>query len=77
MYSASNIDILKYATSLDFSGANVDALMTPYYNCGHILYTDHYYTRPALSNYLFEKKTGSCRTVRINRKSMPQFQKQK
>ncbi|KAJ8933860.1 hypothetical protein NQ318_004691 [Aromia moschata] len=38
---------------------------------GHSLFTDNWYTSPSLSTYLFQHKTNSCGTVRVNRKHMP------
>ncbi|XP_041949787.1 piggyBac transposable element-derived protein 4-like [Alosa sapidissima] len=38
---------------------------------GHSLYTDSYYTSPALFQELHRQNTGACGTVRVNRKGMP------
>ena len=42
---------------------------------GHILYTDNYYTSPALAEFLLLHKTGLCGTVKANRKRMAEFSK--
>ena len=61
--------------NLGITGAIVIKLLSPYLNKGHSLFTDNFYTSPSLSNYLFQKKTNSCGTVRQNRKKMPFFEK--
>jgi hypothetical protein len=55
---------------LGVSGGIVATLMKPYLNKGHS-YADNYYTSPTLSASLFDCKTNSCGTVRLNRKCMP------
>jgi hypothetical protein len=60
---------------LAVSSGIVATLMKPYLNKGHSLYTDNYYTSPTLSAFLFDCKTDSCGTVRLNRKCMPVLQK--
>ncbi|KAK3893834.1 hypothetical protein Pcinc_002370 [Petrolisthes cinctipes] len=58
---------------LGFSGSVVKALMGDYLDNNHILYTDNYYTSPALSQFLLQHQTGSCGTIRVNRKGWPAF----
>lgn len=58
---------------LGITGAVVVQLLTPYLNKGHSLYTDNFYSSPSLSQFLLDKKTNSCGTVRQNRKDMPQL----
>lgn len=72
VYSGTDIDIPANDPH-GFSGAVVKALMENHLNKNHILYTDSYYSSPALSHYLLEQKTGSCGTVRANRKNWPRF----
>nr|XP_022900609.1 piggyBac transposable element-derived protein 4-like [Onthophagus taurus] len=60
---------------LGSSGYVVVSLMKPYLEKGHKLFTDNYYSSPILANYLFEKKTNTCGTVRENRKYMPTLKK--
>ena len=62
-------------TGLGLSGNVVVKLLEPYLNKGHSFYSDNYYTSPFLASYLFEHKTNSCGTVRVNRKHMPIFEK--
>jgi hypothetical protein len=56
---------------LGVSGSVVTTLIAPYLNEGHTVYTDNWYTSPALSLFLHKLKTNSCGTVRGNRKGMP------
>uniref|UniRef100_A0A1Y1N5A9 PiggyBac transposable element-derived protein domain-containing protein n=1 Tax=Photinus pyralis TaxID=7054 RepID=A0A1Y1N5A9_PHOPY len=57
------------------SGSIVGTLLKSYLDYGHSLYTDNYYSSPILSNYLFDRKTNSCGTVRLTRKHMPKLSK--
>lgn len=59
---------------LGTSGNVVVDLMEPYLDKGHSLFTDNFYSSPTLSNYLFDRKTNSCGTVRLNRLHMPRFE---
>ncbi|KAK8373591.1 hypothetical protein O3P69_011740 [Scylla paramamosain] len=56
-----------------FSGAVVKTLMDKHFKQNHILYTDNYYTSPALTQYLLQEETGTCGTVRKFRKHWPAF----
>ncbi|KAK3895724.1 hypothetical protein Pcinc_000647 [Petrolisthes cinctipes] len=58
---------------IGMSGAIVKKIMADYLGRGHILYTDNWYTSPALCQFLHDNKTGSCGTVRANRNFMPKF----
>ncbi|KAK3890411.1 hypothetical protein Pcinc_005647 [Petrolisthes cinctipes] len=70
-----NIDIpvVHKKDPIGMSGAIVKKIMADYLGRGHILYTDNWYTSPALCQFLHDNKTGSCGTVRANRKFMPKF----
>lgn len=59
--------------NLGISGDIVATLMKNYLKKGHILYVDNWYSSPILFQYLFENNTGTCGTVRPNRKGMPIF----
>lgn len=72
VYTASDIDIPRDDPH-GFSGAVVKKLMDRYLGKDHVLYTDNYYTSPLLSKYLLEHGTGSCGTVRANRRHFPKF----
>lgn len=70
VYTGKQTEIELYQ-DLGVSGSVVTTLMQPYLDKGHSLFTDNWYTSPALSTYLFQHKTNSCGTVRANRKNMP------
>ena len=72
IYTGTDVDVAA-SDPHGFSGAVVKKLMDNYFNRNHILYTDNYYTSPALSKFLLENKTGSCGTVCNNRKGWPAF----
>lgn len=74
IYTGTDVDI-PANDPLGHSGAVVKTLMDPYWNAGHILYTDNYYTSPGLSTYLHDNNTGLVGTVRDSRKGMPKFPK--
>ena len=63
-----------YAADPNLSNKPVDVcvrLMQPYLDRGYWLYTDNYYTCPALAYQLMERGTVSVGTVRHNRVGMP------
>ena len=76
VYTATDTDIPKVNKKdpIGMSGSIVKKMMLPYLGRGHILYTDNWYTSPALCQLLHDHKTGSCGTVRTTRKFMPKFQ---
>ncbi|KAK3894509.1 hypothetical protein Pcinc_001763 [Petrolisthes cinctipes] len=75
VYTGTNIDIpvVHKKDPIGMSGAIVKKMMADYLGRGHILYTDNWYTSPALCQFLHDNKTGSCGTVQANRKFMPKF----
>jgi len=79
VYTGTDVDIPKVSKNdpLGMSGAIIKKMMAPYMGKGHILYTDNWYTSPALCQFLHDNNTGSCGTVRRNRKLMPKFNGQK
>ena len=44
------------------------SLMAPYFNKGHILFTDNFYTSPTLAEFFLQNRTHLCGTIRTNRK---------
>lgn len=70
IYTGKGTDI-EIDKELGYSGSVVKKLLEPYLDKGHNLYVDSWYTSPKLFEYLYSKKTGSCGTVRANRKLMP------
>ncbi|XP_020298701.1 piggyBac transposable element-derived protein 4-like [Pseudomyrmex gracilis] len=69
VYTGSDTDYEKF--DLSVSGDIVAHFMQPYCNEGRVLYTDNWYTSPQLSDYLHDRNTGLCETVKDNRKEMP------
>jgi hypothetical protein len=62
---------------IGISGSVVTTLLKDYFNKGHTLWCDNWYTSPQLFSYLHENGTNACGTVRPNRKEMPKFSKLK
>ena len=75
MYTGTDVDIPNVGRTdpLGKSGAIVKKMMSPYLGKGHILYTDNWYTSPALLQFLHDNATGACGTAKLNRKFMPKF----
>jgi len=69
VYTGANTDCEDF--ELGVSGNVVAHMMKPYYNKGHIVYTDNWYSSPILTEFLHEKDTGLYGTVRKNRKGLP------
>ncbi|XP_020298409.1 piggyBac transposable element-derived protein 4-like [Pseudomyrmex gracilis] len=69
VYTGSDTDYEKF--DLGVSGDIVAHFMQPYCNEERVLYTDNWYTSPQLSDYLHDRNTGLCGTVKKNRKGMP------
>ena len=44
-------------------------LMRPFYDRGHVFYTDNFYTSPTLAKNLLERKTYLCGTIKKSRKN--------
>lgn len=49
----------------------VDRLVTPYYNKGHTIYMDRWFTSPKLFDHLWQNGTKAVGTVMPNRREMP------
>ena len=71
LYMGSRTELEDAPPDVGISGAVVCTMLKPYLNEGRILYTDNWYTSPALSIKLDSEGTGSCGTVRRNRKHLP------
>ncbi|XP_050686707.1 chimeric ERCC6-PGBD3 protein-like [Eriocheir sinensis] len=71
LYMGSKTELEPAPADILIAGAVVCTLMKPYLNEGRILYTDNWYTSPSLCAYLGSVNTGSCGTVRRNRKHLP------
>lgn len=77
IYTGSATEIREIDEKFGKSGNIVLTLTENYWNKGHRLYTDNWYTSPLLFQFLFEKKINCCGTVKANRKFMPSFDKKK
>ena len=53
------------------TGTVVKILLEDYFGKGHVLYTDNFYTSPALSRFLLRHDTGTVGTVKLSRHGMP------
>lgn len=56
---------------LGYSGSDVKKLLALHLEKGHSLFIDSWYMSPKLVKYLQSRGTGSCGTVRTDRKLMP------
>ncbi|XP_045103527.1 piggyBac transposable element-derived protein 4-like [Portunus trituberculatus] len=72
IYTGTDVDIQETGPH-GFSGAVVKTLLDKHFKRNHILYTDNYYTSPALTQFLLREEKGTCGTVRANRKHWPAF----
>ncbi|KAJ8940786.1 hypothetical protein NQ314_010596 [Rhamnusium bicolor] len=77
IYTGGTTEIKEIKKSVGKSGNIVLSLTKPYWNKGHHLYTDNWYTSPLLYEFLFHKEINCCGTVKANRQFMPPFQKTK
>ena len=69
VYTGGNTDFEKF--DLGLSGDVVAHMMKPYFNKGHILYVDNWYSSPKLAEFLHDKDTGLCGTIKKNRNGLP------
>ena len=51
----------------------VMTMLAPHLGKGHTLYVDNWYSNHTLFQHLLSNSTGTCGTVRSNRKGMPEF----
>ncbi|XP_066590831.1 piggyBac transposable element-derived protein 4-like [Prorops nasuta] len=68
VYTGSTTDFKK--CGLGISGDIVAHFLEPYYHKGHVIYIDNWYSSPQLAEFLHNKDTGMCGTLRKNRKSV-------
>ncbi|KAJ8938675.1 hypothetical protein NQ314_011376 [Rhamnusium bicolor] len=71
IYTGASTEIKEYSNTLGKSGNIVMTLTEPYWGMRHKLFTDNWYTSPALYQTLFDKKMNCCGIVKTNRKNMP------
>lgn len=75
IYTGSSTEIKEHDPALKIGGNIVMTLTESYWNKGHKLFIDNWYTSPALAEALFEKRTNVCGTVKANKLHMPVFTK--
>lgn len=71
LYTGAATEITNFDDNLGKSGNIVMTLTEKYWNKGHVLYTDNWYSSPLLFDKLFHKKINCCGTVKANRRYMP------
>jgi len=71
IYTGSDTDYEKFG--LGISGDIVAHFLKPYFYKGHVIFTDDWYSSPKLAEFLHDRDTGMCGTVRKNRKGMPKL----
>lgn len=71
IYTGVDTDYEKF--DLGITGDIVAHFLKPYFNKGHILYIDNWYSSPQLAEFLHNHDTGMYGTVKANRKGLPKF----
>jgi len=71
IYTGSDIDYEKFG--LGISGDIVAHFLKPYFYKEDVIFTDNWYSSPELAEFLHDRDTGMCGTVRKNRKGMPKL----
>jgi len=71
IYTESDTDYEKFG--LEISGDIVAHFLKPYFYKGHVIFMDNWCSSPKLAEFLHDRDTGMCGTVRKNRKGMPKL----
>ena len=72
VYTGADTDYQKFY--LGVTGDIVAYFLQPYFYKGHVVYIDNWYTSPTLAEFLHDRDTGMCGTVKANRKGMPKLE---
>jgi len=72
VYTGADTDYQKFG--LGVTGDIVAHFLQPYFYKGHVVYVDNWYTSPTLAEFLHDRDTGMCGTVKANRKEMPKLE---
>lgn len=72
VYTGADTDYRKFG--LGVTGDIVAHFLEPYHRQGRVVYVDNWYTSPALAEFLHDRDTGLCGTVKANRKGMPKLE---
>ena len=71
IYTGADTEFEKF--DLGISGDIVAHFLKPYFYKGHVVYMDNWYSSPVLAEFLHDRDTGMCGTVKKNRKGMPEL----
>ena len=71
IYTETDTEFEKF--DLGISGDIVAHFLKPYFYKGHVVYTDNWYSSPVLAEFLHDRDTGMCGTVKKNRKGTPEL----
>ncbi|XP_028044838.1 piggyBac transposable element-derived protein 4-like [Monomorium pharaonis] len=72
VYTGADTNYQKFG--LGITGDIVAHFLQPYFYKGHVIYIDNWYTSPTLAEFLHDRDTGMCGTVKANRKGMPKLE---
>ena len=73
IYMGGKTELDQAPADVGIAGAVVCTMLKDFVNEGRIIYTDNWYTSPSLCRHLDSLNTGSCGTVRRNRKYLPRL----
>lgn len=71
IYTGNDTDYDQF--QLGVTGDIVANFLQPYFFKGHVIYIDNWYSSPILAEFLHDRDTGICGTVKSNRKGMPEL----
>ena len=69
IYTGADTDYDKFG--LGITGDIVAHFLQPFFFKGHVMWIDNWYSSPQLAEFLHDRDTGVCGTVKSNRKGMP------
>lgn len=72
VYTGADTNYQKFG--LGITGDIVAHFLQPYFYKGRVIYIDNWYTSPTLAEFLHDRDTGMCGTVKANRKGMPKLE---
>jgi len=71
VYTGADTDYKKF--NLGITGDVVAHFLESHFEKGHVVYVDNWYSSPKLAEFLHEKDTGLCGTVKKNRAGLPKL----
>ena len=72
VYTGTDTDHQKF--DLGVTGDIAAHFLQPHFYKGHVVYIDNWYTSPTLAEFLHDRDTGMCGTLKANRKGMPKLE---